>query len=102
MRKSIAIIGGSIAGLSAALFFASAKNKELDFDITVFDEGKADLKAAAIYNVPFSQKVQKQMNYTHIKAQIASMLEVKYIDSKVVSISGEKEILLLMMSKAWV
>lgn len=48
MRKSIAIIGGSIAGLSAALFFASAKNEELDFDITVFDEGKADLKAAAI------------------------------------------------------
>ncbi len=76
MRKSIAIIGGSIAGLSAALFFASAKNEELDFDITVFDEGKADLKADEIY--------------THIKAQIASMLEVKYIDSKVVSISGEK------------
>lgn len=91
MRKSIAIIGGSIAGLSAALFFASAKNKELDFDITVFDEGKADLKAAAIYNVPFFPKGAKADEiYTHIKAQIASMLEVKYIDSKVVSISGEK------------
>ncbi|EAJ9173380.1 NAD(P)/FAD-dependent oxidoreductase [Campylobacter jejuni] len=106
MRKSIAIIGGSIAGLSAALFFASAKNEELDFDITVFDEGKADLKAAAIYNVPFFPKGAKADEiynvpffpkgakadeiYTHIKAQIASMLEVKYIDSKVVSISGEK------------
>ncbi|EHO0415722.1 NAD(P)/FAD-dependent oxidoreductase [Campylobacter jejuni] len=91
MKKSIAIIGGSIAGLSAALFFASAKNEELDFDITVFDEGKADLKAAAIYNVPFFPKGAKADEiYTHIKAQIASMLEVKYIDSKVVSISGEK------------
>ncbi|HIH2076826.1 TPA: FAD-dependent oxidoreductase [Campylobacter jejuni] len=90
MKKSIAIIGGSIAGLSAALFFASAKNEELDFDITVFDEGKADLKAAAIYNVPFFPKGAKADEiYTHIKAQIASMLEVKYIDSKV-SISGEK------------
>ncbi|WP_412683439.1 NAD(P)/FAD-dependent oxidoreductase [Campylobacter jejuni] len=80
MRKSIAIIGGSIAGLSAALFFASAKNEELDFDITVFDEGKADLKAAAIYNVPFFPKGAKADEiYTHIKAQIASMLEVKYI-----------------------
>ncbi|EFT8146435.1 NAD(P)/FAD-dependent oxidoreductase [Campylobacter jejuni] len=91
MRKSIAIIGGSIAGLSAALFFASAKNEELDFDIAVFDEGKADLKAAAIYNVPFFPKGAKADEiYTHIKAQIASMLEVKYIDSKAVSISGEK------------
>lgn len=64
MRKSIAIIGGSIAGLSAALFFASAKNEELDFDITVFDEGKADLKVAAITMFLFSQRVQKQMKFT--------------------------------------
>ncbi|EAK6935728.1 NAD(P)/FAD-dependent oxidoreductase [Campylobacter coli] len=91
MKKSIAIIGGSVAGLSAALFFASAKNDELDFDITIFDDDKADLKAAAIYNVPFFPKGAKADEiYTHIKAQIASMLEVKYIDSKVVSISGEK------------
>lgn len=33
MKKSIAIIGGSIAGLSAALFFASAKNEELDLSL---------------------------------------------------------------------
>lgn len=66
MKKSIAIIGGSIAGLSAALFFASAKNDELDFDITIFDDDKADLKAATIYNVPFFQKVQKQMKFTLI------------------------------------
>ena len=52
---------------------------------------EADLKAAAIYNVPFFPKGAKADEiYTHIKAQIASMLEVKYIDSKVVSISGEK------------
>ncbi|RJQ13121.1 NAD(P)/FAD-dependent oxidoreductase, partial [Salmonella enterica subsp. enterica serovar Schwarzengrund] len=56
MSKSIAIIGGSIEGLSAALYFASAKNKELDISITVCDKGKADLKAAAIYNVPFFPK----------------------------------------------
>lgn len=91
MKKSIAIIGGSIAGLSAALFFASAKNHELDFEITVFDDGKADLKAAAIYNVPFFPKGAKADEiYTHIKEQIATMLEVKYINSSVVSIDGEK------------
>ncbi|MCW1360835.1 NAD(P)/FAD-dependent oxidoreductase [Campylobacter sp. CCS1377] len=91
MKKSITIIGGSIAGLSAALFFASAKNNELDFDITIFDDGKADLKAAAIYNVPFFPKgAQASEIYAHIKEQIASMLEVKYIDSTVVSINGEK------------
>lgn len=91
MKKSITIIGGSIAGLSAALFFAAAKNDELDFDITIFDEAKGDLKAAAIYNVPFFPKGAKADEiYAHIKGQIASMLEVKYIDNNVVEISGEK------------
>ena len=45
MKKRITIIGGSIAGLSAALVLASAKNDELDFDINIIDSGKPDLNA---------------------------------------------------------
>ncbi|MCX2683608.1 FAD-dependent oxidoreductase [Campylobacter sp. MIT 21-1685] len=91
MKKSIVIIGGSIAGLSAALFFAAAKNDELDFALTVFDEKKGDLNAAAIYNVPFFPRGAKADEiYAHIKGQISSMLEVKYIDSAVVEIQGRK------------
>lgn len=91
MKKSIVIIGGSVAGLSAALFFAAAKNEELDFKITIFDEKKGDLNVAAIYNVPFFPKgARADEIYAHIKGQISSMLEVKYIDSKVVEIQGEK------------
>lgn len=91
MKKSITIIGGSVAGLSAALFFAAAKNNELGFDIVVFDDKKADLQAAAIYNVPFFPKGAKADEiYAHIKSQITPMLQVRYIDTSVVEISGEK------------
>ena len=43
MKKSVVIVGGSIAGLTTALVLASAKNSELDFDITIIDDDKGDL-----------------------------------------------------------
>ncbi len=91
MKKTITIIGGGIAGLSAALFFAAAKNNEIDFDITIFDDNQSDLKAAAIYNVPFFPKGAKaEAIFSHIKGQIDTMLKVLYIQSSVTEISGEK------------
>ncbi|MWV60964.1 NAD(P)/FAD-dependent oxidoreductase [Helicobacter saguini] len=91
MKKSVVIVGGSIAGLTAALVLASAKNKELDFEITIIDEGKADLKNVAIYNVAmFPRGVEYKEIIEHTKRQIDSMLHVKYVDGEVTDISGSK------------
>lgn len=91
MKKSVVIVGGSIAGLSAALVLASAKNNELDFDITIIDDGKADLNAVAIYNVPlFPKGIQGKAIIEHTKKQIADLLEVKYVDGSAEEISGSK------------
>ncbi len=91
MKKSIVIIGGSISGLSAALVLASAKNAELDFDITIVDDGKADLNAVAIYNVAmFPKGVQGKEIIEHTKKQIDSLLKVHYVHATINEISGNK------------
>ncbi|TLD97760.1 NAD(P)/FAD-dependent oxidoreductase [Helicobacter jaachi] len=91
MKKSVVIVGGSIAGLTAALVLASAKGSELDFDITIIDEGKADLKNVAIYNVAmFPRGVEYKEIIEHTKKQIDSLLHVKYLDGVVEEISGQK------------
>ena len=75
MKKTITIIGGSIAGLTSALILASAKNNELDFDITIIDEGKADLNAVAVYNSPlFPSGIVGKDIIAKTKEQIASLL----------------------------
>ena len=90
-KTSISIIGGSIAGLTSALIFASAKSADKDFEITIIDEGKADLNAAAIYNAPlFPQGAKASEIYSQLKSQIASMLEVRYITGKATEVSGQK------------
>ncbi|KGI55396.1 NAD(P)/FAD-dependent oxidoreductase [Campylobacter sp. MIT 97-5078] len=91
MKKSVAIVGGSIAGLSAALVLASAKNAELDFEITIIDDDKADLKAVAIYNVPlFPKGIQGKEIIEHTKKQIDDLLKVKYVSGTISEISGSK------------
>lgn len=91
MKKSITIIGGSVAGLTSALILASAKNENLDFDITIIDEGKGDLRAAAIYNAPmFPQGALADDIYAQIKSQIDSLIKVRYISGKAESVSGSK------------
>lgn len=91
MKKTITIIGGSIAGLTSALILASAKNNELDFDITIIDEGKADLNAVAVYNSPlFPSGIVGKDIIAKTKEQIASLLKVNYINGKATDISGEK------------
>lgn len=91
MKKTITIIGGSIAGLTSALILASAKNNELDFDITIIDEGKADLNAVAVYNAPlFPSGIVGKDIITKTKEQINSLLKVNYINGKATEISGEK------------
>lgn len=91
MKKSVVIVGGSIAGLTSALVLASAKNDELDFDITIIDDDKADLKAVAIYNVPFFPKaVEGKAIIEHTKAQIDSLLKVNYVSGTAEEISGSK------------
>ncbi|TQR33735.1 NAD(P)/FAD-dependent oxidoreductase [Campylobacter sp. MIT 99-7217] len=91
MKKSVLIVGGSIAGLTSALVLASAKNAELDFDITIVDDGKADLSAVAIYNVPFFPKgVQGKEIIEHTKKQIETLIKVNYVQASVEEISGSK------------
>ena len=91
MKKSVLIVGGSIAGLTSALVLASAKSAELDFDITVVDDGKADLNAVAIYNVPlFPKGIQGKDIIEQTKKQIESLLKVNYIDGTITDISGSK------------
>lgn len=91
MKKSVVIVGGSIAGLSAALVLASAKSADLDFDITIIDDDKADLKAVAIYNVPmFPKAIEGAQIIEQTKKQIDSLLQVKYISGSVTEVSGQK------------
>jgi len=91
MKKSVTIVGGSIAGLSAALLLASAKNAELDFEINIIDDGKADLLAAAVYNAPlFPRGIQAGAIIEQTKKQIDSMLKVNYIEGTITDISGSK------------
>lgn len=91
MKKRVTIIGGSIAGLTAALVLASAKNNELDFEINIVDEGKADLNAAAIYNVPlFPRGITGKDIIAKTKEQINGLLKVNYIEGKIDEISGSK------------
>lgn len=90
-KKRIAIVGGSIAGLTSALVLASAKNDSLDFDITIIDEGKADLKQVAIYNVPFFPKgATGDVIIEHTKKQIADLITVTYKNAEITEISGNK------------
>ena len=91
MKKSILIVGGSIAGLSAALLFASAKKDELDFDITVIDDSKPDINAVAVYNVPlFPKAINGQEILEKTRKQISDFLKVNYVNDTVVEIGGEK------------
>ncbi len=91
MKKRIVIVGGSIAGLTSALVLASAKNDELDFDISIIDDGKADLNVVAVYNVPlFPRGIVGKDIIAKTKDQIDSLLKVNYIDGKVDEISGNK------------
>lgn len=91
MKKRITIIGGSIAGLTAALVFGSAKNDELDFEITIIDEGKGDLNAVGVHNVPlFPKGITGKDIITQTKAQIDSLLKVNYINGKASEVSGSK------------
>lgn len=91
MKKSILIVGGSISGLSTALVLASAKNAELDFDITIVDDGKPDLAAVAIYNVPlFPKAIVGKDIIEGTKKQIDALISVKYLSGTVAEISGSK------------
>lgn len=91
MKKSILIVGGSISGLAAALVLASAKNAELDFDISIVDDGKADLNAVAIYNVPlFPKGIVGKDIIEQTRKQIDALLKVSYISGTINEISGSK------------
>ncbi len=91
MKKSILIVGGSISGLAAALVLASAKNAELDFDISIVDDGKADLNAVAIYNVPlFPKGIVGKNIIEQTRKQIDALLKVSYISGTISEISGSK------------
>lgn len=91
MKKRVVIVGGSIAGLTSALVLASAKNDALDFEITVIDEGKADLNAVAVYNAPlFPRGIEGKEIIAKTREQIDALISAKYLDGKVSEISGEK------------
>lgn len=91
MKKRITIIGGSIAGLTAALILASAKNDELDFDINIIDDGKPDLNAVAIYNSPlFPSGITGKEIIEKTLDQINALLKVNYVNGKITKIDGSK------------
>lgn len=95
MKKRITIIGGSIAGLTAALILASAKNDDLDFDINIIDDGKPDLSAVAVYNSPlFPSGILGKDIIDKTLDQINSLIKVNYINGKIDQISGIKGSLL--------
>lgn len=91
MKKKITIIGGSVAGLNTALILSSGINKELDFDITIIDEGKGDILKAEVHNVPFfPTSVKGEEIISHTKKQIEDFTKVNYIHAKATEISGTK------------
>ncbi|PAF42013.1 NAD(P)/FAD-dependent oxidoreductase [Helicobacter sp. 11S03491-1] len=91
MKKRIVIVGGSVAGLNTALILASAINKDLDFAITIIDEGKGDILKAEVYNVPFFPKsIKGEQIITHTKKQIEEFTKINYIDAKATEILGNK------------
>ncbi|PAF47582.1 hypothetical protein BKH46_03930 [Helicobacter sp. 12S02634-8] len=91
MTKKVIIIGGSVAGLSAALILASAIKDDLVFDLTIIDEGKGDILKAEVRNVPFfPQAIKGEQIIEHIKTQIQDFTKARYINAKATEISGSK------------
>lgn len=91
MIKKIVIVGGSVAGLNAALVLASAINKDLDFAITIIDEGKADILNAEVRNVTFfPNAVKGEEIIAQTKKQIETFAKVTYVCAKASEISGTK------------
>lgn len=91
----VAIIGGSIGGLSAALTLASAINNERKFEISVIERDfkKSDLNKVAVYNVPlFPKGIIGEQIIEKTKAQIEDLAPgaVKFINGEVKEISGKK------------
>ena len=93
MKKRVVIIGGSIAGLSAALVLASAIKGELDFELSVIEKGgkEADLHQACVYNVPlFKSGIDGEEIITSTKEQLNKLAKVEFIEGEATEIRGEK------------
>ncbi|TLD83249.1 NAD(P)/FAD-dependent oxidoreductase [Helicobacter sp. MIT 11-5569] len=91
--KKVVIIGGSIAGLSAALVLASAIKGELSFELAIIEKGgkEADLYKADVYNVPlFKAGINGEEIIDSTKEQLQKLAKVNFIAGEVTEISGEK------------
>lgn len=91
--KKVVIIGGSIAGLSAALVLASAIKGELSFELTLIEKGgkEADLYKADVYNVPlFKAGINGEEIIDSTKEQLQKLAKVNFIAGEATEISGEK------------
>ncbi|MCI5969056.1 FAD-dependent oxidoreductase [Helicobacter sp.] len=93
MAKKVVIIGGSVAGLSAALVLASAIKGELDFELSIIEKGgkEADLYKADVYNVPlFRAGINGEEIISSTKEQLSKLAKVEFVESEVTEIRGEK------------
>lgn len=99
----LAIIGGGISGLSAALILSAGikDNKSLeDKKICVIDAGGSDALKAQFFNAPgVKQGTSGKKAIKNLREQVLSYGVVKLIDSRVKSIALEEENYLMTLRK---
>ncbi len=93
---NIAIIGGGVAGLSAALTLAStkgAKGFDRDLKILVIDDENSDLNKATLWNVPLATLGKQGKDaLKSIKEDVASYENVDFIKDSATKIERDSNI----------
>ncbi|MGP1449774.1 MAG: FAD-dependent oxidoreductase [Wolinella sp.] len=89
----VAIVGGGVAGLSAALTLATLEGVKgwEPLKVVVIDAQKSDLLKAELYNVPMlKQGIAGKDALASLNAQVAECKNAQIVQDEVVEISGQK------------